>query len=129
LLTDDKQCLDRLAISEEFFGMKIQLHFVVVGAGVAGLSCAIALRRIGHRVTVIERKHNVTGLQVSVHALRCLNQPYIGTKHQRGVRMPPNLTKILFHWGLKERVRAISVKSEAVDIMIGMFDFAAGNIA
>ncbi|KAJ7764666.1 hypothetical protein B0H14DRAFT_2971068 [Mycena olivaceomarginata] len=81
--------------------MKIQLHFVVVGAGVAGLSCAIALRRIGHRVTVIEMKHNVTGPQ-----------------HQRGVRMPPNLTKILFHWGLKERVRAISVKSEAVDIMI-----------
>ncbi|KAF8155324.1 hypothetical protein K438DRAFT_1687424 [Mycena galopus ATCC 62051] len=32
--------------------------------------------------------------------------------------MPPNLTKILFHWGLTEKLRAISVKTEAVHIVL-----------
>ncbi|KAF7335441.1 6-hydroxynicotinate 3-monooxygenase [Mycena venus] len=57
--------------------------------------------RIGHKVTVIEKKRAVTSPQ-----------------HQRGVRMPPNLTKILFHWGLKDKLRAISVKSEAIHIVL-----------
>ncbi|KAF8155331.1 hypothetical protein K438DRAFT_1862619 [Mycena galopus ATCC 62051] len=80
---------------------KIHLHFVIIGAGVSGLSCAIALRRIGHRVTLVEAKHDIPGPQ-----------------HHQGVRMPPNLTKILFHWGLKEKLRAISVKSEAIHVVL-----------
>ncbi|KAF8155333.1 hypothetical protein K438DRAFT_1987048 [Mycena galopus ATCC 62051] len=97
---------------------KIRLHFVIIGAGVAGLSCAIALSRIGHRVTVIECKDDITGPQVGFYALCCLNPSNIRVKDQRGVRMPPNLTKILFHWGLKEKLRATSVKSEAIHIVL-----------
>ncbi|KAJ7505665.1 hypothetical protein B0H11DRAFT_355443 [Mycena galericulata] len=81
---------------------ELQLNFVVIGAGVAGLSCAIALRRIGHSVTVMERKHNISDAEPG-----------------RGVRMPPNLTKILLHWGLKEKLDAISVKSEAIHVLLG----------
>ncbi|KAJ7467355.1 hypothetical protein B0H11DRAFT_2306439 [Mycena galericulata] len=71
-------------------GDKLQLSFIVIGAGVAGLSCAIALRRIGQSVTP-----------------------------GRGVRMPPNLTKVLLHWGLKEKLDAISVKSKAIHVLLG----------
>ncbi|KAJ7765864.1 hypothetical protein DFH07DRAFT_810066 [Mycena maculata] len=81
---------------------KIKLDFAVIGGGVAGLSCAIALGRIGHRVTVIEK-----------------NDSMLNAAAGRGVRMPPNLTKILLHWGLQDQLRAISVKSEAIQILLG----------
>ncbi|KAI0360984.1 FAD/NAD-P-binding domain-containing protein [Trametes cingulata] len=60
------------------------INFLIIGGGVAGLSCAIALRRVGHHVLVLERKHR---------ADVCSNT---------GIRLPPNCTKILFHWGLKD---------------------------
>ncbi|KAJ6578087.1 hypothetical protein B0H19DRAFT_1062632 [Mycena capillaripes] len=81
---------------------KNRINFAAIGAGVAGLSCAVALRRIGHTVTEVEQKHNMSD-----------------SEHQRGVRMPPNLTKVLIHWGLKEQLDAISVKSEAIHILLG----------
>jgi NADPH-dependent 2,4-dienoyl-CoA reductase/sulfur reductase-like enzyme len=31
------------------------INFLIIGGGLAGLACAIALRRVGHRVTVLER--------------------------------------------------------------------------
>lgn len=53
---------------------------VVVGAGIAGLSAAIALRRAGWRVTVLERSRfsNEIGAAISV---------------------PPNATRALDRWG------------------------------
>ncbi|KAI0689215.1 hypothetical protein C8T65DRAFT_110422 [Cerioporus squamosus] len=60
------------------------ISFVIVGGGIAGLACALALRRVGHRVVVLER--------LSSDAAR----------GEHGVRVPPNLSKILFHWGLKD---------------------------
>ncbi|KAJ7477811.1 hypothetical protein B0H11DRAFT_2029378 [Mycena galericulata] len=59
---------------------KIKLHFAIIGGGVAGLSCVIALGRIGHRVTVIDKNDNMLDAAAS-----------------RRVRMPPNLTKVLLH--------------------------------
>ncbi|KAJ7035283.1 hypothetical protein C8F04DRAFT_955224, partial [Mycena alexandri] len=74
---------------------RLKIYFIIIGAGVTGLSCAIALRRNGHRVTVIEKNRNTTDPQ-----------------HWRGIRMPPNLTKVLINWGLKDRLQSISVKLE-----------------
>ncbi|KAJ6492568.1 hypothetical protein C8R47DRAFT_1270940 [Mycena vitilis] len=95
-----KKRLDGPSIAEP--ETKSRIHFAIIGAGVAGLSCAIALRRIGHKVTLIEQKEDMSD-----------------PEDARGVRMPPNLTKILILWGLRDRLAEISVKSEAIHILLG----------
>ncbi|KND86592.1 3-hydroxybenzoate 6-hydroxylase 1 [Tolypocladium ophioglossoides CBS 100239] len=57
------------------------LNVLVVGAGMAGLSAAISLRRAGHRVHVYERSamNNEVGAAINV---------------------PPNATRFLTAWGL-----------------------------
>lgn len=70
------------------------LHVVVVGAGIAGLSAAISLRRAGHTVHVYERSsmNNEIGAAINV---------------------PPNATRFLTAWGL-DPVRWRFVKSRRV---------------
>ncbi|KAJ8468341.1 hypothetical protein ONZ51_g9714 [Trametes cubensis] len=61
----------------------LPINFIIIGGGIAGLACAIALRRVGHHAIVLERKERAN---VSSHS---------------GIRLPPNCTKILYHWGLR----------------------------
>ncbi|KAK7034888.1 6-hydroxynicotinate 3-monooxygenase [Favolaschia claudopus] len=75
------------------------IDFLIIGAGVSGLSCAIALRRVGHRVVVVEREREI-------------GQSDVG----RGVRLPPNLSKILYRWNLKSEVSAFAAKSKQIQI-------------
>ncbi|KIX94801.1 uncharacterized protein Z520_09491 [Fonsecaea multimorphosa CBS 102226] len=58
----------------------VALQVGICGAGVAGLSAAIALRKIGHDVEIFERSQfkNENGAAVSI---------------------PPNGTRVLEHWG------------------------------
>ncbi|GLB44757.1 putative FAD binding domain containing protein [Lyophyllum shimeji] len=76
------------------------IDFVIVGGGLAGLGCAIALRRVGHRVQVLEAD---SGLNMQTSG---------------GIRMPPNMSKILYHWGLHEQVQQIAFKSQAIDLQL-----------
>ncbi|KAK6966401.1 hypothetical protein R3P38DRAFT_3299854 [Favolaschia claudopus] len=78
---------------------KLIIDFLIIGAGVSGLSCAIALRRAGHRVVVVEREKEI-------------GQSDVG----RGVRLPPNLSKILYRWNLKSEVSAFAAKSKQIRI-------------
>ncbi|KAJ6578086.1 hypothetical protein B0H19DRAFT_1062631 [Mycena capillaripes] len=77
----------------------LSIDFLVIGAGVSGLACAIALRRVGHRVVVIEREKEIGESDAS-----------------RGVRLPPNLSKILYHWNLRPEVYSVAAKSKAIQI-------------
>ena len=40
----------------------LQIRFVIVGGGAAGLACAVALRRVGHHVILLEKDTNFVGV-------------------------------------------------------------------
>lgn len=70
----------------------LPIEFVVVGAGVAGLTSAIALSRVGHKVTILEQRDD-----------------FHETLLAGGCRFAPNTTRIFYRWGLEEELRKISV--------------------
>ncbi|KAH9913460.1 FAD/NAD(P)-binding domain-containing protein [Epithele typhae] len=87
-----------LAYPTNFMGDEsgvLSIDFVIAGGSLCGLSAAIALRRVGHNVIVVDR-----------------SSPYEPTKFDSGIRLPPNSTKHYYRWGLKERLHAVSVKSQ-----------------
>lgn len=56
-------------------------HITVVGAGIAGLATAVALRRSGHEVTVIEQRTDVgsgAGISIWPNALAALDEIGLG---------------------------------------------------
>lgn len=57
------------------------LDVVIVGAGIAGLSAAVSLRRAGHRVRIFERSALNNELGAAIH-------------------VPPNAARVLEAWGL-----------------------------
>lgn len=61
------------------------MHVIVVGAGLGGLSAAIAILKTGHKVTVLEGAHEISEVGAGIQTL-------------------PNATKILFDFGLKEEL-------------------------
>ncbi|KAF7324441.1 3-hydroxybenzoate 6-hydroxylase 1 [Mycena venus] len=62
-----------------------KIDVLIVGGGIGGLACAYALGRSGHRVRVLEKTD--------------------GCQRGAGVRVPPNLTKILVEWGLGNQMK------------------------
>ncbi|KAI0266066.1 hypothetical protein BC834DRAFT_843152 [Gloeopeniophorella convolvens] len=80
-----------------------RIDFLIVGGGIAGLAAAYALAASGHRVRVLEREASVS------------NRP-------GGVRLPPNLTRILTYWGLEEELAqkaTITTSSSILDMKTG----------
>lgn len=74
------------------------LDVIIVGAGIAGLTAGVALRRTGHRVRIYEK----SGMNNEVGA---------------AINVPPNAARLLLAWGLdpaKERFVA------ARSILIGV---------
>ncbi|KAI6039918.1 hypothetical protein EDC04DRAFT_3003291 [Pisolithus marmoratus] len=79
----------------------ILIDFIIVGGGITGLACALALRRTGHRVIVLEK----------------LVEEEISILGDGGSRLPPNASKILFQWGLEAAIREFAVSSSGVEVM------------
>ncbi|KZT66461.1 FAD/NAD(P)-binding domain-containing protein [Daedalea quercina L-15889] len=71
----------------------LAINFIVIGGGIVGLAAAIALVRAGHRVTVVEKGDGKTNTGPG------------------GMRLPPNMTKVLFHWGLKDVLQDAALTS------------------
>jgi 2-polyprenyl-6-methoxyphenol hydroxylase-like FAD-dependent oxidoreductase len=60
------------------------LHIIIIGGGLAGLCCAIALRRSGHRVQVFEQSRFANEIGAAIH-------------------MTPNATGVLRQIGIDPR--------------------------
>ncbi|KAI0818461.1 FAD/NAD-P-binding domain-containing protein [Trametes gibbosa] len=73
------------------------IEFIVVGGAITGLSVAIALRRVGHKVTVLEHMDS-----------------FDETPMGGGCRLPPNATKLFYRWGMEECLRKWAIKSRGV---------------
>jgi len=75
-------------------------HVIVAGAGMAGLTAAVALARAGMRVTVFEQadKLEETGA---------------------GLQLSPNASRVLIALGLRERLAADAVAPRAIRVMAG----------
>lgn len=70
---------------------------LIVGAGVAGLTAAIALAKRGADVTVLERAAQISEVGA-------------------GLQLSPNAVRVLDALGLGDALRAVSLRSEAVDL-------------
>ena len=75
-------------------------HVIVAGAGIAGLTAALALARTGMRVTVFEQAEKLeeTGA---------------------GLQLSPNASRVLIALGLRERLASVAVAPQAIRVMSG----------
>ena len=72
-------------------------HFLIAGAGIAGLAAALALARLGQRVTLLEQATQLGEVGA-------------------GVQLGPNAMRVLAHWGLADAVLAKACVPEAIAV-------------
>jgi len=75
-------------------------HLIVAGAGIAGLTVALALARAGMRVTVLEQADKLADIGA-------------------GIQLSPNATRILIALGLRERLAAAAMVPRAICVLAG----------
>ncbi|MFG1264282.1 FAD-dependent monooxygenase [Xanthobacter aminoxidans] len=73
---------------------------VVVGAGIGGLACAIALRRAGLTVQVVEQARKLREVGA-------------------GLQLTPNATRIIREFGLLPRLEQVAVTPRSLDVRSG----------
>lgn len=80
--------------------MAPQRHVIVAGAGIGGLTAALALARAGMRVTVFEQveKLEETGA---------------------GLQLSPNASRVLIALGLRDRLEPVAVAPHAIRVLAG----------
>ncbi|KAJ4293248.1 hypothetical protein N0V90_008530 [Kalmusia sp. IMI 367209] len=74
---------------------KVKLRITIVGAGLGGLAAAIALRRRGHTVSILEKA------------------PELG-EVGAGIQVPPNSSRLLLKWGLGPYLQGKAIEPEAI---------------
>lgn len=67
-----------------------KLTTIVCGAGIAGLCAGIALSKVGHKVIILERAHELSPTGAGIH-------------------LPPNATLLLKEWGILDKLASQAV--------------------
>ena len=75
-------------------------NVIIAGAGIGGLTAALALSRAGLRATVLEQAHHLEEIGA-------------------GIQLTPNATRILLELGLGEDLRRTVVEPHAIRVMSG----------
>src|SRR5262245_64048234 len=75
-------------------------HVIVAGAGIAGLTAALASARAGIRVTIFEQSEKLE-------------------EAGAGVQLSPNGSRVLIALGLGDRLGSVAVKPQAIRVMAG----------
>lgn len=98
---------ERLYSSLQETSTSLSLNIVIVGCGVGGLCAAIALGKVGHKITLVESASQIGEVGA-------------------GIQLGPNVTRILYKWGLKDAVdrcvvapRAFSFRRYATGEQVG----------
>jgi salicylate hydroxylase len=76
---------------------KISFKIIIVGAGLGGLTTAIALKQSGHQVTVYEQACELSEIGA-------------------GIQVPSNSTRILSKLGIEEYLKPFATEPEAIVI-------------
>ncbi|KAK1250332.1 hypothetical protein MKX08_010335 [Trichoderma sp. CBMAI-0020] len=85
------------------------MKIIIVGAGIAGLSLAIALGQSGHQVVILDAAPQLAELGA-------------------GVQMTPQALRYLFQWGLEEHLLAESIIPENLHVWDGNSGSFLGHV-
>jgi len=75
-------------------------HVIVAGAGIAGLTAALAMARTGLRITVLERAPKLE-------------------EAGAGLQLSPNASRVLIGLGLRERLEPMVIAPRAIHVLAG----------
>ena len=80
--------------------MASERHVIIAGAGIGGLTAALALARAGLRVTVLDQAPRLEDVGA-------------------GIQLSPNASRILIELGLRDRLEPFVVRPDAIRVMSG----------
>jgi len=88
---------------------KVKLNVIIVGGGLGGLACAIALARRGHNVEVFEQAAEL-GEVSTAYIIECIKLTTEIFQVGAGIQIPSNSSRLLNSWGLEPFLKPVVVE-------------------